>query len=120
MLMSRCGALVFAVALTACSSASEPSVPPALHVPQGALANATDPPLLVYVGADGIARLDGIEIMDDATILTRARDYQAAHPHGIAMVRCAPATIHGRATRVVELLQEAQIQSVAIDQLRPN
>lgn len=120
MLMSRCGALVFAVALTACSHASEPPAPPALHVPQGALASTTDPPLLVYVSEDGIARLDGLEIMDDATILTRARDYQAAHPHGIAMVRCTPATIHGRAMRVVELLEEAQIQSVAIDQLHPS
>ncbi|HEX7666754.1 MAG TPA: hypothetical protein VF407_19635 [Polyangiaceae bacterium] len=120
--MSRCGALLFvalaAGVLPACSRSADPPPPHELHVSHGELANVADPPLLVFVGEDGVARLDGIEIGDDATILTRARDYQAAHPHGVAMVRCAPSTIHGRATRIVELLEEAQIQSVAIDQLR--
>lgn len=116
-----CAALAFAPAVVACSRDADPPPPVEQQVGatnRGATHDDADPPLLVYVSEDGLTRLGGETLMDDTSILSRARDYQAAHPHGLAVVRCAPATIHGRATRIVALLEEAQIPSVAIDRVR--
>ena len=122
----RLGALVslapfVAAGLLACDQSADPPRPLESQVVQQVGAKTHDdstPPLLVYVSDEGLTRLDGEELLDDASILTRARDYQAAHPHGLAVVRCAPAAIHGRARRVVELLEEARIPSVAIDRIK--
>lgn len=121
----RLGALVsvapcLLVGLVSCGKSPDPSALETQVVQQvgSKTHDESDPPLLVYVSDEGITRLDGEELLDDASILTRARDYQAAHPHGLAVVRCAPAAIHGRAQRVVELLEEARIASVAIDRIK--
>ncbi len=81
-------------------------------------AGMSDQPLLVYVAADGIVRLDGRELLEDGSILAHAREYEESHVRGIAVVRSAPAALHGRTVRVVQLLEEAKIPSVAIDQIR--
>ena len=81
-------------------------------------AGDSEPPLLVYVASDGIVRLDGRELLDDASILAHAREYEEAHARGMAIVRSAPSAIHGRTIRIVELLEEAKIASVAIDRIR--
>ena len=122
----RLGALVsiapcLLVGLVACDKSSDSPSPIESEVVQQIGAKTRDdraPPLLVYVSDEGLTRLNGEELLDDASILTRARDYQAAHPRGLAVVRCAPAAIHGRAQRVVELLEEARIPSVAIDRIK--
>lgn len=118
----RLGALVsIPIFLVACDKAPDPPSPLVNQVVQQVGTEARDrsvPPLLVYVSDEGLTRLDGEELLDDASILTRARDYQASHPRGLAVVRCAPAAIHGRARRVVELLEEARIPSVAIDRIK--
>lgn len=118
-------ALAIAVFAVACDRAPDPPTPtlklepsPVVQQVGSGARDESGPPLLVYVSDEGLTRLDGEELLDDATILTRARDYQAAHPRGLAVVRCAPAAIHGRARRVVELLEEARIQSVAIDRIK--
>ena len=121
----RLGALVSVAAcllacLVSCGKSQDPSPLESQVVQQVGSKTRDDsaPPLLVYVSDEGVTRLDGEELLDDASILTRARDYQSAHPHGLAVVRCAPAAIHGRAQRVVELLEEARIPSVAIDRIK--
>ncbi|MGH7282933.1 MAG: hypothetical protein ACRELY_15525 [Polyangiaceae bacterium] len=115
------GALVIAIFAVACDRAPDPPSPVVSQVMNQVGSGMRDesvPPLLVYVSDEGLTRLDGEDLLDDATILTRARDYQAAHPRGLAVVRCAPAAIHGRARRVVELLEEARIPYVAIDRIK--
>jgi hypothetical protein len=103
-------------AAAACQSA-EPA-PPAQIVAARNDAGASDPPLLVYVAADGIVRLDGRELLEDSSILSHAREYEEAHARGMAIVKSAPSALHGRTVRVVQLLEEAEIPSVAIDKLR--
>jgi hypothetical protein len=56
--------------------------------------------------------------LEDASILAHAREYEEAHARGMAIVRSAPGALHGRTVRVVQLLEEAEIPSVAIDKLR--
>jgi biopolymer transport protein ExbD len=107
---------LFAALTCACQSA-EPA-PPAQIVAAKKDASPSDEPLLVYVAADGIVRLDGRELLEDGSILAHAREYEESHVHGIAIVRSAPAALHGRTVRVVQLLEEAKIPSVAIDRLR--
>ncbi|MEO7108855.1 MAG: hypothetical protein ABI183_00340 [Polyangiaceae bacterium] len=116
MFRGRHFALFVAIACAACQSAEPP--PPAQIVAPRSDAGASDPPLLVYVAADGIVRLDGRDLLEDSSILSHARDYEEAHARGMAIVRSAPATLHGRTVRVVQLLEQAEIPSVAIDKTR--
>lgn len=81
-------------------------------------AGPADSPLFVYVAADGVVRLDGSDVLDDGAILAQARSYQESHVRGVAVVRSDPSAIHGRTLRVVALLEEARITSVAFDQMR--
>lgn len=108
--------LLAVLTCAACHSAD--ADPPAQIVAARSDASAADPPLLVYVAADGIVRLDGRELLEDASILAHAREYEEAHARGMAIVRSAPSALHGRTVRVVQLLEEAEIPSVAIDELR--
>jgi hypothetical protein len=110
--------LIGALGCAACDS-PEPAPPPqivAAKIEDDAA--ATDPPLLVYVASDGIVRLNGRELLDDASILSHAREYEESHTRGMAIVRSAPSALHGRTIRVVQLLEEAEIPSVAIDKMR--
>jgi biopolymer transport protein ExbD len=109
--------LIGALTCAACDS-PEPAPPPQIVAAKIDDASATDPPLLVYVAADGIVRLNGRELLDDASILSHAREYEESHARGMAIVRSAPSALHGRTIRVVQLLEEAQIPSVAIDKMR--
>ncbi len=110
-------ALVCAPLFSAACETSEPPSPPQIVATRND-AGATDPPLLVYVAADGIVRLDGRELLDDSSILSHAREYEEAHTRGMAIVRSAPSALHGRTIRVVQILEEAKIPSVAIDRIR--
>jgi biopolymer transport protein ExbD len=113
-------ALLCAPLFSAACEAREPPPPPQILATSTAKTDAgeSDPPLLVYVASDGIVRLDGRELLDDSSILAHASAYEEAHARGMAIVRSAPAALHGRTIRIVELLEEAKIPSVAIDQMR--
>jgi biopolymer transport protein ExbD len=78
----------------------------------GALDN--DPPLYILVSADGVTTIAGEPILEDRLIATRAGAYHARFPHARAVVRCAPAALHGRAVRVLDLLREAEIGIVSM------
>jgi biopolymer transport protein ExbD len=108
--------LLGAFASAACES-PEAAPPPQIVAAKDDAGDA-DPPLLVYVAADGIVRLGGHELLDDASILSHAREYEETHARGMAIVRSAPSALHGRTIRVVQLLEEAKIPSVAIDEMR--
>jgi biopolymer transport protein ExbD len=107
------------LASVACET-REPPPPPQIVATSRSQGDAGDsePPLFVYVASDGIVRLDGRELLDDSSILAHAREYEEAHTRGMAIVRSAPSALHGRTIRVVQLLEEAKIPSVAIDQIR--
>jgi biopolymer transport protein ExbD len=111
--------LATTLATTACET-REPPPPPQIFAtgPSKADAGDSEPPLFVYVASDGVVRLDGRELLDDSSILAHAREYEEAHTRGMAIVRSAPSALHGRTIRVVELLEEAKIPSVAIDRIR--
>jgi biopolymer transport protein ExbD len=109
--------LVIIAFACACDS-PEASPPPQIVTTKIDDAGGSDPPLMVYVASDGIVRLGGHDLLDDASILSHAREYEETHAHGMAIVRSAPSALHGRTIRVVQLLEEAEITSVAIDKMR--
>jgi biopolymer transport protein ExbD len=73
-----------------------------------------DPPLYILVSADGVTTIAGEAILEDHVIAARAAAYHARFPHARAVVRCAPAALHGRAVRVLDLLREAEIGIVSM------
>ncbi|MDB4995238.1 MAG: hypothetical protein JWM74_2670 [Myxococcaceae bacterium] len=73
-----------------------------------------DPPLYVLVSADGVTTIAGEPILEDRIIAMRAGAYHARFPRARAVVRCAPAALHGRAVRVLDLLREAEIGVVSV------
>jgi hypothetical protein len=73
-----------------------------------------DPPLYVLVSADGVTTIAGEPILEDRIIAMRAGSYHARFPRARAVVRCAPAALHGRAVRVLDLLREAEIGVVSV------
>jgi biopolymer transport protein ExbD len=77
-------------------------------------ANDADPPLYVLVSADGVTTIAGEPVLEDHVIATRASAYHQRFPRGRAVVRCAPAALHGRTVRVLDLLREAEIGVVSV------
>jgi len=77
-----------------------------------------EPVMTVYVDENGVVRMDGAALLEDKAILAHAEAFEQRAPHGHVIVRAHPATLHGRAVRVLDLLREAQLTRVSFDVVR--
>jgi hypothetical protein len=112
-------AMALSCALSACTRSDDPNG----NLGKNAQASSDDTPALrIYVGADGVTTIRAGEtssvdegILDDATILLRAETFHGKYPHGRVLLESHPAALHGRTVRVVEILRDARIESVAVN-----
>ena len=110
-------AVALPLALSACDKRDDAPAPVATASPVDA--GDGEPVLVAFLGDDGVLTIDGATLLEDKAILARAEWFHARAPRGRIVLHCHPATLHGRAVRVMDLFREAEVTRVSLDVIEP-
>jgi biopolymer transport protein ExbD len=84
-----------------------------MTLPRSATGEAVSSVFAISLAADGVLRVNGAAIADDAAFLQRARGEHQAHPELRAVIQADGATPHAKVVHLMDLLGQAGISQIA-------